>query len=892
MLTVAYVVAVGAYVVLTLGPSAAALRSNSSALALQYDSLSVRVDMLEHAFDEIQRLSADGFRSGSDSTRLDSMRDQMTRVAGESAGLQASLVLSGIPPEMRAALAEVASLESDLSGVLLEALQDVRLADYDAARGWVGRAETVRAELTARLHEAQRLGLRDVAERQRELQAKAGRILIAMEAWAAVGLVLAALALLLMHRRLMAPLRGLEAGLARVARGDLDVSLSVTRDDELGRLKAHFNEMTRVLRAQVEVAALRASEVRFRSLIEHGMDLISIVGPAGRFLYTSPAVERILGYGPTELTGRTVFDYVHPDDRAEAEEQFEREVRREGNPIGRIFRMRRKDGAWRVLESVVTNLLDEPMVGGLVVNSRDITERLEAERRLSESEARFRAAFMTGSDAYVIVRRDDGHLVEVNEQFVEMFGYSRGEVVGRTSLELGLWVEPEDRASVLAELARDGYVRNRDVLARRKGGETFPALYSVRNLGADEPALMVGVIRDVSEQRRSAEALRTMEEQFRQAQRLEAVGRLAGGVAHDFNNVLTVITGISQLLLTDLEPGDPTRGNVEEIQKAAQKAATLTRQLLAFSRRQMLQPKVFDLNATVRSLEKMLPRLLGEDVKLEFSLAAELGAVQADPGQIEQVILNLAVNARDAMPGGGRLTIETGNAELDETYAASHAGVSPGPYVLLAVTDSGTGMDRDTLSHVFEPFFTTKAPGKGTGLGLATVHGIVSQSGGSVWAYSEPGHGTTFKVYLPRIDAPVDAPDLSPSGLPAVGGRETLLIVEDDPGVRRVASRVLEERGYDVKVAQDGQAALTLSRAYEGDIDLLVTDLVMPGMPGRELASRLLDERPTLRVLYMSGYTDDVIVRHAVLERGSPYLQKPFTPNTLATKVREALDRA
>ncbi len=382
----------------------------------------------------------------------------------------------------------------------------------------------------------------------------------------------------------------------------------------------------------------------------------------------------------------------------------------------------------------------------------------------------------------------------------------------------------------------------------------------------------------------------TLESQFRQAQKMEAVGRLAGGVAHDFNNVLTAINGYSDLLLEDLDHDDPKRQDVEEIRAAAQRAAALTRQLLAFSRKQVLQSRVLDLNTVVRTLDKMLQRLIGEDVKLEVSLAADLEAVRADPGQIEQVILNLAVNSRDAMPNGGRLTIETASVDLDEAYARDHAGVSPGRYVMLAVSDTGVGMDAETQSHIFEPFYTTKEQGKGTGLGLSTVYGIVKQSGVYVWVSSKPGRGTTFNIYLPRVDEPVETQEPPPLS-PSLFGRETVLLAEDDASVRQVVSEVLMQKGYDVLRTPDGRTALEMARAQEGEIQLLITDMVMPGMTGRELADALKAERPGLRVLYMSGYTGDAVVRHGVLEEGMPYLQKPFTPGALAFKVREVLDR-
>ncbi len=395
---------------------------------------------------------------------------------------------------------------------------------------------------------------------------------------------------------------------------------------------------------------------------------------------------------------------------------------------------------------------------------------------------------------------------------------------------------------------------------------------------------ILGICRDVTERL-------SLEQQLRQAQKMEAVGRLAGGVAHDFNNILTAITGYADLLLEDLGTTDRRRDDIAEIRKAAERAAGLTRQLLAFSRQQVMQVRVLDLNDVVADTQNMLGRLLGEDIALVTRLDPALGAVKADPGQLEQVIMNLAVNARDAMPGGGKLTIETANAELDDTYVREHFPARPGSYVMLAVSDTGTGMSDEVQSHLFEPFFTTKEKGKGTGLGLATVYGIVKQSGGYIWVYTEPGHGTTFKIYLPRVAGAPAQRASGPKASPVGAGTETVLLAEDEAAVRAVARHALERQGYTVLEASSGEAALDLAERHSGRIHLLLTDVIMPGMNGRALALRLSELRPDLRVVYMSGYTEEAITRHGVLEPGLTYVQKPFTPEGLARKVREVLDR-
>jgi signal transduction histidine kinase len=418
------------------------------------------------------------------------------------------------------------------------------------------------------------------------------------------------------------------------------------------------------------------------------------------------------------------------------------------------------------------------------------------------------------------------------------------------------------------------------MFARQPLSEFVPkALASVAS------AVAVGV-----ERKRAEEALRQSEERLRQAQKMEAVGRLAGGVAHDFNNLLTVIISYSDLLLEDLGLDDPKRDDVDQIRKAAEGAAALTRQLLAFSRQQVLEPKVLDVNATVVSTEKLLKRLIGEDVQLATSLAPDLGRVKVDPGQVEQIIMNLAVNARDAMPRGGRMTIETANVDMDEVYVRGHAPARPGRYVMLALSDTGIGMDEQTKARIFEPFFTTKDPGKGTGLGLATVYGIVKQSGGFIWVYSEPGHGTSFKLYLPRVDEPAE-PVAAPITMTEPGrGTETVLLVEDAASVRMVTRQVLERYGYAVLEAPNGDTALRLAAKHHGPIHLLLTDVVMPGLSGRQLAEQLAPLRPDMKVLYASGYAGNAIVHHGILESGIAYLPKPFTPETLGRRVRQVLD--
>jgi signal transduction histidine kinase/ActR/RegA family two-component response regulator len=407
---------------------------------------------------------------------------------------------------------------------------------------------------------------------------------------------------------------------------------------------------------------------------------------------------------------------------------------------------------------------------------------------------------------------------------------------------------------------------------------------------ASQAAVALENSRLYQEAQRAYDELAETQEQLTQARKMEAIGRLAGGVAHDFNNLLLVMIGRSELLLRQLGADDPLRPGLELIEKTAGRAADLTRQLLAFSRKQMLQPVTLDLNATVFSMGEMLGRVIGEDIAFVTALDPELGSVRADPSQIEQIVLNLAVNARDAMPNGGRLTIETSNVELDATYARHDLEVRPGPHVMLAVSDTGIGMDEDTRARMFEPFFTTKGPGKGTGLGLATVYGVVKQSGGYIWVYSEPARGTTFKIYLPRVDQASGTEESPPPTAHAAQGRETVLLVEDEAAVRELLRDIVEANGYTVLEARDASEALEVSERYSGPIHLLLTDVVMPGMSGRQLADDLTKLRPGMMVLYMSGYTDHAIVHHGVLDADAVFLQKPFTADALTGKLREILD--
>lgn len=486
----------------------------------------------------------------------------------------------------------------------------------------------------------------------------------------------------------------------------------------------------------------------------------------------------------------------------------------------------------------------------------------------------------------------EGNFVYVSPSYGKILGYAPEELVSKNAFSL-IHAEDRDRVEQSFRLA---LITKEDHNAEfryehRKGNWLFlDAIGSWVVDGKGTPWRAVIVSRDITERKRSDQALRDSQEQLRLSQKLEAIGQLAGGVAHDFNNMLTVISGYSEILLRECQAGSSMAEKIEEIRKAAKRSGDLTRQLLAFSRKQVLQPEIIDLNSLIENMGKMLRRLIGEDIEIITALKSGIGKIKADPGQMEQVVMNLVVNARDAMHNGGKIVIETTDVDLDEASARARMGVKAGPYVVLAISDTGCGIDAEKQKHIFEPFFTTKELGKGTGLGLSTVYGIVKQSEGSIWVISEVDKGTTFNIYLPRIKAEMQLPRGNHNQAPQKKGSETLLVVEDEPMVRDLTLRLLQEAGYKVLDAGGGEDALRIAEEYDGPIHLMITDVVMPQMSGRELAECLARQRPETKVLYVSGYTTDAIVRHGVLEEGISFLEKPFTTNSLASKVREVLD--
>jgi len=589
---------------------------------------------------------------------------------------------------------------------------------------------------------------------------------------------------------------------------------------------------------------------------------------------------RIFGLTPGQLEDhrRVFLELIHPEDRMAVDRALT-DALRGTRDYDLDYRIRLADGTEKVIHGQGEVLKDE---AGKPIGMRGINHDITESKRAEAEHVRLVTAIAQSAES-VVITDTRGTIEYVNPSFTRITGYSRGEAVGQNPRILKSGKHDPAFYQQLWETILKGQPWQGELVNRRKDGSLYTEQMNIAAVRGEigEITHFIATKQDVTERK-------ILEEQVRQATKMEAVGRLAGGVAHDFNNLLTVINGYTELLMDKFASDSQVTVQLQEIVQAGGRAATLTRQLLAFSRSQVLAPQVLDLNAVVTNLGKMLKRMIGEDIELSTVLDPALGRVKADPGQIEQVIMNLVVNARDAMPQGGHLTLETSNVELDEIYARNHVTVKAGPHVMLAVADTGVGMLPETQAHIFEPFFTTKEQGKGTGLGLATVYGIVKQSGGSIWAYSEPGQGSVFKIYLPTVsEGPVAEPTkMEPD---SSGGTETILVIEDEVGVRSLINLALESSGYTVLEADSAESALEICAKYEGPIHLLLTDVVMPQMSGPRVAEQVAAVRPDIKVLYMSGYTGDSVVRHGVLTQEMPFIQKPFSPIALRNKIREVL---
>ena len=630
--------------------------------------------------------------------------------------------------------------------------------------------------------------------------------------------------------------------------------------------------------------AVRATDERFRFVARATNDVIWDWDLRTNALVWNDSVEKVFGHKQNKIYPEIQWwrDHIHPEDRDRVVAGLQAVIENGGASWGDQYRYLRADGNY-------ANVMDR---GSIARDNTGVAVRVIAamtdvtERSRSEEAIRFQAQLLNAVQQSVVATDPNGIVIFWNDFARKLYGWSAEEAVGKMIQELTPSPFLREHGGEIGQSGTAGESWTGELLVQGKSGKAFPALLTTSPV-VDARGNLIGYVRvsiDLSERR-------ALEEQFRQSQKMDAVGRLAGGIAHDFNNLLTVIRLNTEILMEGFEKNDPRGDDVNQIRSAAERASSLTQQLLAFSRKQILQPRVLDVNSVVASVEPMLRRLIGEDISIASSCVAR-GYMVADPGQLEQILVNLVVNARDAMPQGGTISIETDNVELDEHYTSEHAPVVPGRYIMLAVGDNGVGMSRDTREHAFDPFFTTKEAGKGTGLGLATVYGIVKQSGGYVWIYSEPGLGTTLKLYFPEVSsaAAFSTGEYKAAAREATRGSETILLVEDEEAVRGLTSRILEKQGYRVIAAQHGREAMEIATKEEGRIDLVLTDIVMPGMNGRGLVERLAGIRPRIKSLYMSGYTDDDIIRRGFIEPSKSFLQKPFTSDALLQTVRKVLD--
>jgi len=665
--------------------------------------------------------------------------------------------------------------------------------------------------------------------------------------------------------------------------GFVRMSSSPVRDTE-GRVVAAVATVVDVTDQRKAERAVRATDERFKFVAKATNDVIWDWDLRTNSLVWNDSVETVFGHKQNRIYPEIQWwhDHLHPQDRDRVIAGIQAVIDGGGSSWNDQYRYRRGDETY-------ANVMDRGYIARdntgeavrMIGAMTDVTERSR-----SEAAIRFQAQLLNAVQQAVVATDPEGQVIFWNTFAEKLYGWSPNEAVGKQIEDLTPSPFLRQHASEIFERGAAGESWTGEFLVQGKAGKAFPAMLTTSPV-RDEHGTVLGFVRvsiDLTERR-------NLEEQFRQSQKMDAVGRLAGGIAHDFNNLLTVIRLNTEIIMEGLDPTDPRSEDVKQIRSAAERASSLTRQLLAFSRKQILQPRVLDMNSVVSSVEPMLRRLIGEDILIGSNCIAR-GYMVADPGQLEQILVNLVVNARDAMPQGGRISIETQNVELDETYTSEHAPVIPGRYIMLAVGDTGVGMSRDTREHAFDPFFTTKEAGKGTGLGLATVYGIVKQSGGYVWIYSEPGHGTTLKLYFPEVSsaAAFKPGEYKLTTNEQARGSETILVVEDEDAVRGLTSRILQKQGYRVIAAQHGREAMDIATREEGHIDLVLTDIVMPGMNGRGLVERLAGIRPRIKSLYMSGYTDDDIVRRGFIEPSKSFLQKPFTSEALLQTVRKVLD--
>ena len=668
-------------------------------------------------------------------------------------------------------------------------------------------------------------------------------------------------------------------------------SVSLMRD-ALGKPVGFKGIIRDIIERKRAEESLRESEEKYRKILENIDDAYYEVNLHGNFVFFNKALVSKTGYFREELTGMNFKHLVSPDSQKQVREVFT-DVYKTGQ-TARLLECTviRKDGGRINVESWVSPVSDKKnRMIGFKGMARDVTARKQAEEKLRLSEEKFSKVFMMAPEMVAITRLADGLIADINRGFEEITGWKRSEVIGRSSLDLNFWIIKSQRDAMVEELKAGRDIRNREFPFRRKDGSIRDGIYSARSIQIAGEQCLIFVLQDVTDKTRLAEDRRKLEEILNRVEKMEAIGALAGGVAHDFNNMLGVILGRLEMAEKQVNENQPLTDHLVEIRKAAERSADLTRQLLAFARKQKISPKVLDINETIGSMLKMIRQIMGEDIQLAWLPGIHLWTVKMDPSQIDQILANLCVNARDAITGVGKVIIETENITLDAAGCIEKMGALPGDYILLTINDNGCGMSRETLNKLFEPFFTTKELGKGTGLGLATVYGIVKQNNGFINVHSQPNEGTSIKVYLPRHIGSVDQAGESFQQDPIMGGHETVLIVEDEESILSLCQLVLENYGYEVLTASTPEAAFRLAANHTGKIHLLITDVIMPQMNGRDLANKLTTLYPDLKCIFMSGYTANVIAHHGVLDSGVHFIQKPFSLQDLGTKVRAVLDQ-
>ena len=929
---VVYVLSLILEIVVVIAPAAGVLRGHAGELLAEHGAIRTHLNTLRSSLTSLTATADSIPGAGSlDRARALAITTPITARLDSVVGMRTSLQLASAPADMRVHLAAAVETETSAGLTMLDAVRALESGRRPDAERSLRRAEELLDSTALRLDAAQGIAISDLLAREDRLLSSVQLVSRWGIGWAVLGALLLGFTAWLIRSRIYRPIAELEGAVARVTSGDLRVDARVMHYDELGRLAEHFNAMTDVLRERAEQDTRRHENLteRFGRILDESSNEIYLFDASTfRFVQANRGVLANLGYTLTELSALTPFDVLCDVDRATIETALATLRRGDQPSVVMTASQRRKDGSVYPVEVrlQLSEAGDPPVYVAVVEDVSERSRVRELNQRLSTFAMSEQRLLGSGDLAAVVRRVTEMSADTLQVARVGVWTYQPDKltcldefIAATREHASGMEVRWEQRPAYFAAI-RDGTPLaiadtrsdertktlvgpnggRSDITAQfdipvRAGGR-FVAVVSHEHVGgtrpwpAEEMAFATSVAGFIALAMEAAERIR-LEEQLAKAQKMESIGRLAGGVAHDFNNLLTAIIGNVDFARAQLAPNAPISTELSEIEKAARRAADLSRQLLTFARHQMAQPRVVDINALTRDADKLLRRLLGEDVELVTLLAPELDAVRIDPGQFEQVIVNLAVNARDAMPNGGRLTLETSNVVLGADYVASHAGITPGEYVQLAISDTGHGMDRDTLSRLFEPFFTTKEQGKGTGLGLAICYGIVRQAGGTIWAYSEQGRGATFKVHLPKVDALPEVASTADVVEAAPRGRETVLLVEDEPQIRELAARTLQAQGYTVIVAMDGAEAVRLGRERASEIDGVVTDVVLPMMGGREVASRLRQDRPSLPVLYMSGYTRGSIPDGELMDQHTAFLSKPFTPRLLAERVREVLDR-